>query len=102
MQAQFGTLQVLLSRMVEKVQNHAARFVTGNFSHEIGRMNSILEHLKWGLLKMPNEFPNTPCEDLSFTSSVFSPRTVRHWNELLLLLYPLLKGLRIASLDLPA
>ena len=32
---------------MEKVQNHAARFVTGNYNFEIGSMTSILEQLGW-------------------------------------------------------
>ena len=33
--------------MLEKVQNPAARFVTGNYNVEMGRMTGIFEHLKW-------------------------------------------------------
>ena len=29
------------------VQNGAAKFVTGNYNFETGRMTGILEHLKW-------------------------------------------------------
>ena len=36
---------------LEKVQNQVARFVTGNYNFETGRMTDILEHLKWESLK---------------------------------------------------
>ena len=36
---------------LEKVQNHAARFVTRNYTFEEGSMTSILEQLKWESLK---------------------------------------------------
>ena len=32
---------------LERVQNRAARFVTGNYNSETGRMTSILEQLGW-------------------------------------------------------
>ena len=35
----------------KKVQNRAARFVTGNYNFETGSMTGILEHLKWKSLK---------------------------------------------------
>ena len=36
-----------LQNELEKVQNRAARFVTGNYNFETGSMTGILEHLKW-------------------------------------------------------
>ena len=36
-----------LQNELEKVQNRAARFVTGNYNFETGRMTGILEDLKW-------------------------------------------------------
>ena len=36
---------------LEKVQNRAARFVTGNYNYETESMTGILEHLKWESLK---------------------------------------------------
>ena len=36
---------------LERVQNRAARFVTGNYNYDIGSMTGILEHLKWEFLK---------------------------------------------------
>ena len=36
---------------LEKVQNWAARFVTGNYNFETGCMTGILEHFKWESLK---------------------------------------------------
>ena len=36
---------------LEKDQNRAARFVTGNYNFETGSMTGILEHLKWESLK---------------------------------------------------
>ena len=38
---------------LEKVQNRAAMFVTGNYNYDTGSMTSILEHLKWESLKKP-------------------------------------------------
>ena len=40
-----------LQNELEKVQNQAARFVTGNYNFETGSMTGILEHLKWESLK---------------------------------------------------
>ena len=40
-----------LKNELEKVQNRAARFVTGNYNFETGSMTGILEHLKWESLK---------------------------------------------------
>ena len=37
--------------MSSKVQNRAARFVTGNYNFETRSMTGILEHLKWESLK---------------------------------------------------
>ena len=36
-----------LQNELEKVQNQAARFVTGNYNFETGSMTGILEHLTW-------------------------------------------------------
>ena len=36
---------------LEKVQNRAARFVTGNYNYETGSMTKVLEQLKWESLK---------------------------------------------------
>ena len=44
-------LGVGLQNELEKVQNWAARFVTGNYNFEAGSMTGILEHLKWESLK---------------------------------------------------
>ena len=40
-----------LQNELEKVQNRAARFVTGNYNFEIGSMIGFFEHLKWESLK---------------------------------------------------
>ena len=40
-----------LQNELKKVQNRAARFVTGNYNFETGSMTGILEHLKWESLK---------------------------------------------------
>ena len=40
-----------LQNELEKVQNQAARFVTGNYNFETGSMTGIPEHLKWESLK---------------------------------------------------
>ena len=42
---------VCLQNEFEKVQNRAARFVTGNYNFESGSMTGILKHLKWESLK---------------------------------------------------
>ena len=48
----FGTPSgVGLKNELEKVQNWAARFVTGNYNFETGSMTGILEHLKWEFRK---------------------------------------------------
>ena len=36
-----------LQEELEKVQNRAARFVTGNYVFETGSITGILSHLKW-------------------------------------------------------
>ena len=43
--------RVGLQNELEKVQNRAARFVTGNYNFETGSMNGILELLKWESFK---------------------------------------------------
>ena len=40
-----------LQKELEKVQNHAARFVTRNYDYETGSMTGILGQLKWESLK---------------------------------------------------
>ena len=40
-----------LQNELEKVQNRAARFETGNYNFETGSMTGILKHLKWESLK---------------------------------------------------
>ena len=40
-----------LQNELKKVQNQAARFVTGNYNFETGSMTGILEHSKWESLK---------------------------------------------------
>ena len=40
-----------LQNELEKVQNRAAMFVTGNYNFETGSMTGILGHLKWESLK---------------------------------------------------
>ena len=40
---------------LEKVQNRAARFVTGNYNYDTGSMTGILEHLKLGIPKKTEE-----------------------------------------------
>ena len=44
----FGT-HIVVQEYLEKVQNRAARFVTGNYNFETGSMTSILEQLGWCL-----------------------------------------------------
>ena len=46
---------ILLQEELEKVQKRAARFVTGNYIYETGRMTGILEQLKWESLKKQEE-----------------------------------------------
>ena len=38
---------IVVQEELEKVQNHAARFVTSNYNFETGSMTSILEQLGW-------------------------------------------------------
>ena len=38
---------IVVQEELEKVQNCAARFVTGNYNFETGSMTSILEQLQW-------------------------------------------------------
>ena len=38
---------IVVQEELEKVQNHAARFVTGNYNFETGSMTRILEQLEW-------------------------------------------------------
>ena len=40
-----------LQNELEKVQNRAARFVTGNYNFETGSITKVLEQLKWESLK---------------------------------------------------
>ena len=49
MQVQFGiTVEKTLQQdELEKVQNRAAKFVTGSYNFETGSMIKILEQLKW-------------------------------------------------------
>ena len=42
---------VVLQEELESVQKRAARFVTGNYKYETGRMTGILGQLKWESLK---------------------------------------------------
>ena len=42
---------VVLPNELEKVQNRAPSFVTGNYNIKTGSMTGILEHLKWESLK---------------------------------------------------
>ena len=46
-----GPSGVGLQDELEKVQNRAAKFVTGNYNYETGNMTGILEYLKWEYLK---------------------------------------------------
>ena len=38
---------IVIQEELEKVQNRAARFVTGNYNFETGSMTSIIEQLGW-------------------------------------------------------
>ena len=42
---------ILLQDELEKVQQRAAEFVTGNYTYETGCMTGILEQLKWESLE---------------------------------------------------
>ena len=50
-----------LQNELEKVQNRAARFVTGNYNFETGSMTGTLEHLKWESLKNGGETVDSYC-----------------------------------------
>ena len=45
----------------KKVQNRAARFVTGNYNYDIESMTGILEQLKWESLKHGGETEDSYC-----------------------------------------
>ena len=52
MEVQFGTLTLMASKKkLEKVQNRAARFVTGNYVFETGSITGPLGQLKWESFK---------------------------------------------------
>ena len=68
---------IVIQEELEKVQNRAARFVTGNYIIETGNMTSILEQLEWEslhkrrksrklilLFKGLKGRASTPCDDL--------------------------------------
>ena len=42
-----GPHGIVVQKELEKVQNRAARFVTGNYNFETGSMTNILEQLGW-------------------------------------------------------
>ena len=42
---------IIVQEELQKVQNRAARFVTGNYNFETGSMTSILEQLGWESLQ---------------------------------------------------
>ena len=50
-----------LQNELEKVQNRAARFVTGNYNFETGSMTGILEHLKWESSRNGGETVDSYC-----------------------------------------
>ena len=52
LQVQFGIpVEKLFRTNWKKVQNRAARFVTGNYNFETGSMTKSLEQLNWESLK---------------------------------------------------
>ena len=55
MVARSGTLYKGIQGELEKVQNRAARFVTRNYTREVGSMTGILEQLNWDSLKKRRE-----------------------------------------------
>ena len=62
MLALFGThMGIVLQEELEKVQNRAARFVTGNYNFETGSMTSILEQLGWESLHKRRKIVNSYC-----------------------------------------
>ena len=95
-----------LQNELEKVQNRAARFVTGNYIFETGSMTNILEQLKWESLKqrqkgsrlilfykglktplrhtrnpLPEPFQVPYARTDAYRHSFF-PETIRDWNAL--------------------
>ena len=102
---------------VEKVQNHAARFVTGNFSYETGSMTGILEKLKWESVKKRRKqsrlillykglkgkasYPQMTLFIQTFTRSVSSQGLLEIAMSSQLFFYSWLNVGRIASIDLP-
>ena len=113
MQVQFGIpVEKTLQDELEKVQNRAARFVTGYYNFETGSMIKILEQLKWESLRQRRKGSrfmlfykglkgqvSIPVDDLktpfrhtrnhhseSFQTDAyrhsFFPETIRDWNAL--------------------
>ena len=52
---------IVVQEELEKVQNRAARFVTGNYNFETGSMTSILEQLGWKLFTRDAKVVNSYC-----------------------------------------
>ena len=86
-----------LQNALEKVQNRAARFATGNYNFETGSMTGILEHLKWekpvyqqmtlppwlGAAEMIIPWHiRSLLLTLIFVSVAFSPKVIRNWKAL--------------------
>ena len=81
-------LGIVVQEELEKVQNCAARFVTGNYNFETGSMANILEHLGWEslhkrhkggklilLFKGLKGRASIPCDDLQAPN-----RHSRNWH----------------------
>ena len=70
-----------LQNELEKAQNRAARFVTGNYNFETGCMTGILEHLKWESLKKQRRDSRNdiwvPIANTDIYKCSFFPQTIR-------------------------
>ena len=78
-----------LQNELEKVQNRAARFVTGNYNFETGSMTGILEHLKWESLKKRRRDSRLVLlyTKVKRVKPVYQQMTLSLWSQLLTLIF---------------
>ena len=70
-----------LQEELEKVQNRAARFVTGNYVFETGSMTGILGQLKWESLKKRRKDSRLTVATVEKTTSIKqSPVLSKHFH----------------------
>ena len=71
-----------LQEELEKVQNRAARFVTGNYVFETGSMTGILGQLNRRCRNQHSLAFQIPSASKEAYKSSFFPQTIRDWNDL--------------------